>query len=323
MPDETSGSDATDQALAGLATEQMQAVAKEWAGHLGSEVTFETPRVRGVRAADVAQALAWPVTCAKFAVEGAAKGEFLVLLRSSDVPAPHAGGEDSARVAQRLMDLAARATQRGFRAVLEGKTSVRLGSVKEVKDVAALAGEGVPFEGWLVEVTFTAGKAAPAALRELVPGDLGAGLGKIYRGHARASGGAKGKVLVVEDSYLIRSLVRRHLTQEGYEVVEAVNGVEALQKIRRERVVAVLLDVMMPEMDGLDVCRRLRGMPEGEHLPIIMCTAKGQRQDVLEALEAGATDYVVKPFTRPVLIEKLTHAIEKAASGHATGAADA
>lgn len=326
------GTHTPDQALAGLASLQQESASKDWAAMLGVAVVGEAPTVVEVHAAELAQALAFPSVAAKVTCGGELKGDFLVLAKMDDALAlcGAGSGKPVGSAPQGKMDGAAssavgklfeafgRSTQKAFRKGLEKKPTVHVAAAKEIPDIGVLASEGIPFEGWLVRMTLAAGKLPPVTLLELVPHDLGEALTGAYRVRAADSASAKGKVLVVEDSYLIRSLVRRHLMAEGYEVIEAVNGVEALQKVRREKVVAILLDVMMPEMDGLDVCRRLRSMPEGKNLPVVMCTAKGQREDVLAALQAGATDYVVKPFTRPVLVQKLTHAIERAAAGGAS-----
>ena len=125
--------------------------------------------------------------------------------------------------------------------------------------------------------------------------------------------GQKGKVLVVDDQHSIRTLIKRHLELDGYEAVLATSGEEALQQLRKWKPVAVVLDVMMPGMDGFEVCRRLRALPDGDKVPVVMCTGKGQRQDVVEAVQAGANDYIVKPFTRDTLLAKVSKAIQAAA----------
>ncbi|MBI4230562.1 MAG: response regulator [Planctomycetes bacterium] len=328
------GAQAPGQALAGLASLQQESVSKDWSAMAGVTVVGDPPSVGEVHATELSQAVAFPAVAAKVVCEGELKGEFLVILKIDDAlalcgastgkPAGNApqGKMDGAASAAvgKLFEAFGRSTQKAFRKGLEKKPTVHVSAAKEIPDIGVLASEGIPFEGWLVRMALTPGKMAPVTVFELIPHDLGEALAGACRALAAPSSSSKGTVLVVEDSYLIRSLVRRHLTAEGYEVTEAVNGVEALQKIRREKVVAVLLDVMMPEMDGLDVCRKLRSMPEGKNLPVVMCTAKGQREDVLAALQAGATDYVVKPFMRHVLVKKLTLAIERAASGGAASA---
>jgi two-component system, OmpR family, alkaline phosphatase synthesis response regulator PhoP len=105
------------------------------------------------------------------------------------------------------------------------------------------------------------------------------------------------KVLVVEDEGDIRELIRFNLAQEGYVVEEAVDGAEALDRIERRAPDLVLLDLMLPRMSGLELCRRLRANPASVRLPIIVVTAKSSEVDRVLGLEMGADDYVVKPFS--------------------------
>ena len=106
------------------------------------------------------------------------------------------------------------------------------------------------------------------------------------------------RVLIVEDEPDIRDLVVFHLEREGYQVVQSRSGPEALRLARATPPDLVLLDLMLPEMDGLEVCRRLRQDPATMALPIVMLTARGDEVDRVLGLELGADDYVVKPFSR-------------------------
>jgi two-component system, OmpR family, alkaline phosphatase synthesis response regulator PhoP len=105
------------------------------------------------------------------------------------------------------------------------------------------------------------------------------------------------KILVVEDEGDIRELMRFNLSQEGFVVEEAGDGAEALDRIERRAPDLVLLDLMLPRMSGLELCRRLRANPATARLPIIVVTAKGSEVDRILGLEMGADDYVVKPFS--------------------------
>ncbi|MCL0050307.1 response regulator [Dehalococcoidia bacterium] len=102
------------------------------------------------------------------------------------------------------------------------------------------------------------------------------------------------KVLVVDDAQFMRMRATKLLTQNGYEVIEAANGVEAVQRYKEERPDAVMLDITMPDMDGLEALKQLRKIDPGAR--IAMVTAMGQQSIVLEAIKAGARDFVVKPF---------------------------
>jgi phosphate regulon transcriptional regulator PhoB len=105
------------------------------------------------------------------------------------------------------------------------------------------------------------------------------------------------KILVVEDETDIRELIRYNLSQEGFAVEEAADGGEALERITRRAPDLVVLDLMLPRMSGLELCRWLRANPETARLPIIVVTAKSAEVDRILGLEMGADDYVVKPFS--------------------------
>ena len=106
-----------------------------------------------------------------------------------------------------------------------------------------------------------------------------------------------GKILIVEDEGNIRQLVRYNIEKEGFQVMEAADGLQGLRTAQREKPDLVLLDLMLPGMDGLEVCRTLKGTPATSALPIIMLTAKAEEVDKIIGLELGADDYMTKPFS--------------------------
>ncbi len=103
-------------------------------------------------------------------------------------------------------------------------------------------------------------------------------------------------VLVVDDDPVIQGLLRVNFEMEGYEVIVAGDGVEGLERARSERPDVVILDVMMPRMDGLEVARQLKGDPATAPIPIVLLSAKAQQIDVRAGDAAGADAYVTKPF---------------------------
>ena len=113
------------------------------------------------------------------------------------------------------------------------------------------------------------------------------------------------KILIVEDEANIRELLRLYLEREGYTVLEAENGVEGIKKWKSDKPDMLLLDVMMPVMDGWEVCREIRAESD---VPIIMLTAKGETADRVSGLEMGADDYIVKPFEVKELLARV-HAV--------------
>lgn len=110
-----------------------------------------------------------------------------------------------------------------------------------------------------------------------------------------------GKILIIEDESKIRSIVRDFLKHEGFEVIEAENGEIGLEKFEENNIDLVLLDIMMPKLDGWSVCRRIR---KNSDVPIVMMTARGDEEDQLTGYELEADDYIVKPFSPSVLVAK-------------------
>lgn len=114
------------------------------------------------------------------------------------------------------------------------------------------------------------------------------------------------KALVVDDSRAMRSIIGKFLKELGFEVHEAASGLEALVEIRRiENLSLVLVDWNMPEMDGCEFLKRVRQEPEFHDVPIMMVTTESEMEQVTVALEAGANEYLMKPFDKQGLLEKL------------------
>src|SRR5262245_45847736 len=112
-------------------------------------------------------------------------------------------------------------------------------------------------------------------------------------------------LLVVDDDELNRDMLSRRLERNGFRVMTAAGGTEALEIIAKRGVDLVLLDVMMPDISGLVVLKTIRTMPQTERLPVIMVTARAHSQDVVQALELGANDYVTKPVDLPVALARI------------------
>ncbi|MBH9554055.1 osmolarity response regulator transcription factor OmpR [Inhella gelatinilytica] len=120
------------------------------------------------------------------------------------------------------------------------------------------------------------------------------------------------RIAVVDDDARIRDLLRRYLTQEGFEVYPAEDGAALTRLIGRETLDLIVLDLMMPGEDGLSICRRLRGA--GNATPIVMLTAKGEDVDRIVGLEVGADDYLAKPFNPRELLARI-HAVLRRSPG--------
>ena len=116
---------------------------------------------------------------------------------------------------------------------------------------------------------------------------------------------AKGKILVVDDEVNITQILEFSIGAEGYEVVTAANGEEAIEKARREQPDLIILDVMMPRIDGYEACRILKTNPLTKNIPVVLLTAKGRDIDKRLGYEVGATDYIVKPFGPNKLVDRI------------------
>lgn len=122
-------------------------------------------------------------------------------------------------------------------------------------------------------------------------------------------------ILIVEDEETILELLRYNLIQEGYQVGDAVDGEEALGYIQKYHPDCIVLDLMLPGLDGLTVCRRVKRDPTTSQIPILMLTAKGDERDIVTGLEAGADDYVTKPFSPKVLLARVNALLRRAETG--------
>jgi DNA-binding response OmpR family regulator len=115
----------------------------------------------------------------------------------------------------------------------------------------------------------------------------------------------KNKVIVIEDEQDIQEVIAYNLTKEGFEVKCTDDGEQGLQLVKKESASLVLLDLMLPGLDGIDVCRRLKEDQNTRGIPIIMVTAKGEESDIVLGLGVGADDYVIKPFSPKELIARV------------------
>jgi two-component system alkaline phosphatase synthesis response regulator PhoP len=114
------------------------------------------------------------------------------------------------------------------------------------------------------------------------------------------------KILLVDDEPDILEIVSYNLTAEGYNVITANNGAEAVKKAKKENPQLIILDVMMPEMDGIEACELIRQIPELKHVIITFLTARGEDYSQLAGFKAGADDYITKPIRPKVLVSKVT-----------------
>jgi two-component system phosphate regulon response regulator PhoB len=119
------------------------------------------------------------------------------------------------------------------------------------------------------------------------------------------------QILVVEDEDDILELLQYNLKKAGYDVRGVTSGEKALKAVRESIPDLLLLDLMLPGLDGIEVCRMLRESPKTADLPIVMLTARGEEQDIVRGLEAGADDYVTKPFSARILLARLAAVLRR------------
>jgi two-component system alkaline phosphatase synthesis response regulator PhoP len=118
-------------------------------------------------------------------------------------------------------------------------------------------------------------------------------------------GMAKGKILVVDDEIYIVHILDFSLGMEGYSVVTALDGEQALEKARTEKPDLIVLDIMMPKLDGYETCKRLKADDATKAIPVILLSAKGRNVDQKVGFEVGADDYITKPFSPRKLVERI------------------
>ncbi|MGH7255256.1 MAG: response regulator transcription factor, partial [Nitrospirales bacterium] len=125
------------------------------------------------------------------------------------------------------------------------------------------------------------------------------------------------KIVVIEDREDVVRVLKTYLEPEGFQVVAAATGEEGLRLVTREKPDVLILDLVLPGLDGLEVCRRLRRDPETAQLPILILSGKGEATDRVTGLEVGADDYVAKPFNATEMVSRVKALLRRASGSHA------
>ena len=125
---------------------------------------------------------------------------------------------------------------------------------------------------------------------------------------------AKGKILVVDDEIYIVHILDFSLGMEGYDVVTATDGEQAIEKAAREKPDLIVLDIMMPKLDGYETCKLLKADPATRAIPVILLSAKGRNVDQKVGFEVGADDYITKPFSPRKLVERINSILGQTSS---------
>ncbi len=129
---------------------------------------------------------------------------------------------------------------------------------------------------------------------------------------------SKGKILVVDDEIYIVHILDFSLGMEGYEVVTALDGEQALEKRKVEKPDLIVLDIMMPKLDGYEVCKAIKSDPETRQIPVILLSAKGRNVDQKMGFDVGADDYITKPFSPRKLVERINQLLGQAVTERQT-----
>ncbi|HLQ66851.1 MAG TPA: response regulator [Candidatus Limnocylindrales bacterium] len=123
---------------------------------------------------------------------------------------------------------------------------------------------------------------------------------------------SKGKILVVDDEIYIVHILDFSLGMEGYDVVTALDGEQALEKVKTEKPDLIVLDIMMPKLDGYEVCKTIKSDPGTKQIPVILLSAKGRNVDQKMGFDVGADDYITKPFSPRKLVERINQLLGQA-----------
>jgi two-component system, OmpR family, alkaline phosphatase synthesis response regulator PhoP len=129
---------------------------------------------------------------------------------------------------------------------------------------------------------------------------------------------SKGKILVVDDEIYIVHILDFSLGMEGYEVITALDGEQALERMKAEKPDLVVLDIMMPKLDGYEVCKSIKSNPATKQTPVILLSAKGRNVDQKLGFDVGADDYITKPFSPRKLVERINQLLGQPVSERPT-----
>ena len=125
----------------------------------------------------------------------------------------------------------------------------------------------------------------------------------------------KAAILIIEDDPDIQKMLSFAMDKEGWHLVEAKTGEQGLELLKKDKIDCILLDIMLPGMDGFKILKKIKEMEQGRNVPVIMTTAKGEEADIVTGLELGADDYVVNPYSPKILIARIRAALRRQEEG--------
>ncbi len=326
---------------------QIQNVAGDWAKITQLPIQFDPPTAQNAASPGMLDSLPWPLHVTQILTSGELNGKSWVFIQVRDAVAATAGlmerpipsptdpvtvDAEALDAIHELFNIYVGASDRVMSKGADERIHLKQEWTRQIATTADWikeAGTGVGIDGSLIEIRMKIGTYA-FRFWQLVPNALGSDIVEYFReelsqqisivcgGHAEppAKAGWRGKILVADPADSIRAVVREHLEKEGWSIIQAESGDHAVRIARSTPLKAILLEVGFRDGDGFEVCRKLRQTSDKSHLPIIFCTSLCGREDVLKAVQAGASDFLMKPFTRETLVNKVrqaTQAAEKAA----------
>ncbi|CAN5395200.1 adenylate/guanylate cyclase domain-containing protein [soil metagenome] len=229
----------------------------------------------------------------------------------------HAGELDLAEVEARLRHdvRVPSSTVIGYAELLQ-EEAAELGQEHLIEDLQKIHAAGkrlIEQIGTIVRLSGSPGESAPTLAAEIphLVRDALSAIRPLESAHAAPARGEQGAVLVVDDSPTNRDLLSRRLARDGYAVTVAENGREALERISERAFDLVLLDLMMPELNGFEVLRHMKGDERLRHIPVIMISALDEIDSVVRCIEMGAEDYLPKPFNPTLLQARISSSMER------------
>jgi CheY-like chemotaxis protein len=318
-----------------ILSNQTQFVANDWAKLSSARVMFEPPKGSVTGSRPIFPNLPFPLVLTEGQADGELKGSFWILMGVKDAltacsmmmetPAP--GEEVSANLdptqadaVHELFNIYCGSADRAMCKGVDEQVRLHQGSTRIV---GSASDPNLPpiRPGWLIEIKFKIGDRT-VQVWELVPQGLGGDIVEYYRdemanqvsvvcgGVAEPTPkiGIKGKILVVDPVPSTQNTMKMYLEKEGFEMVGVESGAQAITLTSRECPRAVIQEYLLPDMSGLELSKTLRQRYGKEELPIIFCSTNTLRPEIIKAVQAGATHYIMKPFTRDLFVSKVLEA---------------
>jgi len=326
-----------------IVSNQTQFVANDWAKLTNSSAVFDPPTAAAAGAKPIFPELPYPLVITEGQASGELKGSYWMMMSVRDAltvcsfmtESPPPGDNevispdpDQVDAIRELFNIYCGSADRAMCKGVDERVHLKQVSTRLVQSAADAALPPVR-PGWLIELKMKVGDR-PVTIWELIPQGLGGDIVEYYRdelatqvsvvcgGRADPPSriGIKGKILVVDPVPSIQNTIKQYLEKEGFELIAVDSANQAVYLTGRECPRAVIQEYSLPDMGGLDLCKAIREKYSKEDLPILFVTTRSSRQDIIQAVQAGATQYIMKPFTRETLVAKVMEATRQKAGVH-------